>query len=79
MKFASDRPFADPDKATRRLMEPRAFEPAQDGRILHREDQRPVLVRREGHSSKVSGSLFPALLSSQKLQVIERSCVNGFD
>jgi hypothetical protein len=33
MKFTSDRPSADPDKAARRLMEPRAFEPAQDGRI----------------------------------------------
>ena len=34
MKYANDRPFADPEKAARRLMEhAHAFEPIQDGRI----------------------------------------------
>jgi hypothetical protein len=34
MKFINDRPFADPDKAARLLMEhARAFEPVRDGRI----------------------------------------------
>ena len=34
MKLTADRPFADPDKAARRLMEhAHAFEPIQDGRI----------------------------------------------
>ena len=34
MKFTTDRPFADPDKAARRLMDhARAVEPVQDGRI----------------------------------------------
>ena len=34
MKFTTDRPFADPEKAARRLMQhAHAFEPIQDGRI----------------------------------------------
>ena len=34
MKFAADRPYSDPDKAARRLLEhAQAFEPIQDGRI----------------------------------------------
>jgi hypothetical protein len=34
LKLTADRPFADPEKAARRLLEhARAFEPIQDGRI----------------------------------------------
>jgi hypothetical protein len=34
MKLTADRPFADPDKAARRLMQhAHGFEPIQDGRI----------------------------------------------
>jgi hypothetical protein len=34
MKYAGDRPYSDPEKAARRLMEhAQAFEPIQDGRI----------------------------------------------
>lgn len=34
MKFTTDRPFADPEKAARRLMQhANAFKPIQDGRI----------------------------------------------
>jgi hypothetical protein len=34
MKLTTDRPYADPEKAARRLMEhARAFEPVQDGRV----------------------------------------------
>lgn len=34
MKMTDDRPYADPEKAARRLMEhARAFEPVQDGRV----------------------------------------------
>jgi hypothetical protein len=34
MKYTADRPYIDPDKAARRLMEHgRAFKPVQDGRI----------------------------------------------
>lgn len=42
MKYAADRPFSDPEKATRRLLEiANATEAIQDGRI-HIEDQCPV-------------------------------------
>ena len=51
MKYATDRPYSDPEKAARRLMEhAQAFEPIQDGPDLYREDQRPVPVRRQGHA-----------------------------
>ena len=34
MKYAEPRPYADPEKAARRILEhPNAFEPVQDGRI----------------------------------------------
>jgi hypothetical protein len=34
MKYTTDRPYSDPEKATRRLMEhAQAFEPIQEGRI----------------------------------------------
>lgn len=34
MKLVQDRPYADPEKAARRLMEhARAFEPVEDGRV----------------------------------------------
>ena len=34
MKYTTDRPFADPDQAARRLLEhAHAFQPVQDGRI----------------------------------------------
>ena len=34
MKYAAERPFAEPEKAARRLLEhAHAFEPIQDGRI----------------------------------------------
>ena len=34
MKYAGDRPYADPEKAARRLLEhAQAFEPTQEGRI----------------------------------------------
>jgi hypothetical protein len=35
MKFATDRPYADPEKAARKLVEiANSIEPAQDGRIF---------------------------------------------
>jgi hypothetical protein len=37
LKLTADRPFADPDKAARRLLEhAHAFEPVQEGRIISR-------------------------------------------
>ena len=43
LKFAAIRPYSDPEKASRRLMEhAQAFETVQDGG-LHRENQRPFI------------------------------------
>ena len=50
MKYATDRPCANSEKAARRLTEhAQAFEPIQEGRI-YIENQRPVPVRRQGHA-----------------------------
>jgi hypothetical protein len=44
MKFAAERPYADPEKTARRIMDhARAFEPIQDGRIYVEEINRPML------------------------------------
>jgi hypothetical protein len=44
MKFTTDRPYSDPDKAARRLMEHgRAFEPTHDGRIYIEKINGPFL------------------------------------
>jgi hypothetical protein len=44
MKYATARPFADPEKAARRIIDiANAVEPIQ-GRIPHRENQRAVPV-----------------------------------
>lgn len=44
MKFAEPRPYADPEKAARRLMEhAQAFEPIQDGRIYIEKINGPML------------------------------------
>jgi hypothetical protein len=44
MKFSNDRPYADPEKAARRLMQhARAFEPKQDGRIFIEKINAPFL------------------------------------
>jgi hypothetical protein len=46
MKFVSDRPFADPDAAARKLMElANAFDPVQDGRIYIEKINGPFLLR----------------------------------
>ena len=44
MKYAADRPYSDPEKAARRLMEhARAFQPIQDGRIYIEQINHPFL------------------------------------
>jgi hypothetical protein len=44
MKFTADRPFADPEKAARHLMQhAHAFEPVQDGRIYIEKINGPFL------------------------------------
>jgi hypothetical protein len=44
MKLVNDRPYADPEKAARRLMQhAQAFEPVQDGRIYIENINAPFL------------------------------------
>jgi hypothetical protein len=58
MKLTTDRAFADPDKAARRLMEhARAFEPVQDGRVYIEKINAPV--RRQRHAGRVSSGARP--------------------
>jgi len=56
MKFATDRPFADPDAAARKLMElANAFEPIQDGRIYIEKINGPFLFELKGTPAEYSG------------------------
>ena len=49
MKLTTDRPYADPDKAARRLMQhAHAFEPVQDGRICIEKLSSPFLFGDKG-------------------------------
>ncbi len=49
MKLTSERPYADPDKAARRLMQhAHAFEPIQDGRIYIEKLNGPFLFGDKG-------------------------------
>jgi len=49
MKFAIDRPFADPEKAARRIVEiASTVEPAQDGRIHIELINGPFLFKGQG-------------------------------
>ena len=49
LKLTADRPFADPNKAARRLLEhPQAFEPIQDGRIYIEKLNGPFLFGDKG-------------------------------
>ena len=55
MKLTVDRPFADPDKAARRLLEhARAFEPIQDGRIYIEKLNGPFLFGDKGTPAEYS-------------------------
>jgi hypothetical protein len=58
MKYAADRPFADPEKAARRLMEhAQAFEPIQDGRIYVEKLNGPFLFGDKGTPAEYSAGL----------------------
>ena len=51
MKLTSVRPYSDPEKVARRLMEhAQAFEPIQDGRIYIEKLNGPFFVRRQRHA-----------------------------
>ena len=58
MKLTADRPFADPDKAARRLLEhAHAFEPIQDGRIHIEKINGPFLYIDRGSPTEYSAGL----------------------
>jgi hypothetical protein len=57
MKFAAERPYSDPEKAARRLMEhAQAFEPIQDGRIYIEKLNGPFLFGDKGRSLRSSAA-----------------------
>ena len=58
MKLTADRPFADPDKAARRLLEhAHAFEPIQDGRIYIEKLNGPFLFGDKGTPAEYTAGL----------------------
>ena len=58
LKLTADRPFADPDKAARRLLEhAHAFEPIQDGRIYIEKLNGPFLFTDKGTPAEYSAGL----------------------
>jgi hypothetical protein len=62
MKFTNDRPFADPDKAARRLMQhAHAFEPVQDGRIYIEKLNGPFLFGDKGTPAEYRAGLKRAI------------------
>ena len=62
MKFTTDRPFADPEKAARRLMQhARAFEPVQDGRIYIEKLNGPFLFGDNGTPAEYTAGLKRAI------------------
>ena len=62
MKFISDRSFADPDAAARKLMElAHAFEPVQDGRIYIDKINGPFLYQLKGTPAEYKTGLDRAI------------------
>ena len=62
LKFVSDRPFADPDAAARKLMKlANAFEPVQDGRIYIEKINGPFLYQLKGTPAEYKAGLERAI------------------
>jgi hypothetical protein len=58
LKLTTNRPFADPEKAARRLLEhAHAFEPIQDGRIYIEKLNGPFLFADKGTPAEYSAGL----------------------
>jgi hypothetical protein len=58
MKFATDRPYADPEKAARKLIEiANAIEAVQDGRIYIELINAPFLFERKGSPAEYKAGL----------------------
>ena len=64
MKYAGDRPYSDPEKAARRLMQhAHAFEPVQDGRIYIEKLNGPFLFSDQGTPAEYTAGLERAISS----------------
>ena len=62
MRYSSDRPYSDPDKAARRLLDhARAFEPVQDGRIYIEKINAPFLYGDKGTPTEYVAGLDRAI------------------
>jgi hypothetical protein len=62
VKFVTDRPFADPDAAARKLIElANAFEPVQDGRIYIEKINGPFLSQLKGTPAEYKAGLDRAI------------------
>ena len=62
MKFAADRPFANPETAARKLVElANAFEPVQDGRIYIEKINAPFLFELKGTPAEFKAGLEHAI------------------
>ena len=58
MKFTADRPFADPEKAARKLIDlANAVEPVQDGRIHIEKINGPFLFKEGGSPAEYGAGL----------------------
>jgi hypothetical protein len=58
MKYATDRPFADPEKAARKIVEiANATEPVQDGRIHIEKINGPFLFKEGGSPAEYGAGL----------------------
>ena len=58
MKFAADRPFADPENAARKILEiAKAVEPVQDGRIYIEKINEPFLYKEGGTPAQYSAGM----------------------
>ena len=58
MKLTTDRPFADPEKAARKLVEiANAVEPVQDGRIHIEKINGPFLFKEDGNPAEYRAGL----------------------
>jgi hypothetical protein len=56
VKFATDRAYADPEKAARKLIEiANAVEAVQDGRIFIELINWPFLSEHRGHADRIQG------------------------
>ncbi|WP_213286719.1 hypothetical protein [Bradyrhizobium sp. sGM-13] len=62
MKFAANRPFADPEKAARKLLEiAKAVESVQDGRIHIEKINAPFLYKEQGSVAEYGAALKHAI------------------